>query len=183
MTTTQAPAEPSSKDNAIVVNLLRLTDLTKHQARDVVGVLNAMKSVAPQPVIAPTQAQPAKYDTSQFSNLTNQAHGFDVPKAQPAKPEGKSFAKLYEKHADGITEQAAIIKQELIDNPPQPAKPELLARLDASEKDAARYRWLREAESEAARIMSYQADLDEWIAWATPKDADDAVDEAMKGKP
>jgi len=59
----------------------------------------------------------------------------------------------------------------------------LQTRLDAAEKDAARYRWVREAESEAARIMVYQAGIDEWLAWATPEDADDAIDAAMKGKP
>ena len=60
---------------------------------------------------------------------------------------------------------------------------ELLARLDAAELDAARYRWLREAESAAAQIMGYQADLDEWLVWITPEEADAAIDAAMKGKP
>ena len=36
---------------------------------------------------------------------------------QPAKPESKSFAKLYEKHAGGIAEQAAILEKELKGKP------------------------------------------------------------------
>jgi len=36
---------------------------------------------------------------------------------QPTKPEGKSFAKLYEKHAVGIAEQAAILEKELKGKP------------------------------------------------------------------
>ena len=49
---------------------------------------------------------------------------------------------------------------------------ELLARLDAAEKDTARYRWLRHANA---------ADISSWLPRSDRLDA--VIDAAMKGKP
>jgi len=59
---------------------------------------------------------------------------------------------------------------------------ELLARLDAAELDAARYRWLRHGDNDE-NIIAYpdEADTGNWLLRS--KELDYAIDAAMKGKP
>jgi len=59
---------------------------------------------------------------------------------------------------------------------------ELLARLDAAEKDAARYRWLRHGDNDED-IIAYADDADKFSWLPRNKELDAAIDAAMKGKP
>ena len=58
----------------------------------------------------------------------------------------------------------------------------LLARFDAAELDAARYRWLRHGDNDE-KIIAYADDADKFSWLPRNKELDDAIDEAMKGKP
>lgn len=47
-------------------------------------------------------------------------------------------------------------------------------------KDAQRYRWLRESDSEEASVMTYMEGFDEWLAYASAESVDMAIDSAME---
>ena len=51
-----------------------------------------------------------------------------------------------------------------------------LAASEHYRADAERYRWLRDSDSEHARVMTYIEGLDEWLGYATAEDIDAAVD-------
>ena len=51
-----------------------------------------------------------------------------------------------------------------------------LAASEQYRADALRYRWLRDSDSEHARVMTYIEGLDEWLGYATAEDIDAAVD-------
>ena len=56
----------------------------------------------------------------------------------------------------------------------------VLARLDAAELDAARYRWLRHGDNDE-KIIAYADDADKFSWLPRNKELDDAIDAAMKG--
>jgi len=58
----------------------------------------------------------------------------------------------------------------------------VLARFDAAEKDAARYRWLRHGDNDED-IIAYADDADPFSWLPRNKELDAAIDEAMKGRP